>query len=571
MSKESSDWYDGCVADQEWRLNHMYFILNKDGQVERFRMNWAQKQIYAKMWHRNAILKARQLGMSTFTSILMLDNAIHRRNFKAGIIDKGLPDGEEKIGKMRFAAQCMLEPPDAVQDDFIDDEKVREEIALHTQAVIKGVLKKGKVEETFMSQKVELANGSRIVLGTSLRGGTLQMLHVSEFGSIAANNPGKALEILSGGVNAVPKDGVVIIESTHEGGKYGENYRIMKQAMEMRGKKLSPLDYKFFFFPWYEQAEYRLEGGEPSEYLSEYFAGLEAQGIVLDNAQKAWYSVQEKIFGYRVKTEYPTTPDEAFMQQVHGALYGSIISRLRSQGRMAAEFEADIYSPLYVSWDIGMTDYTAMWLVQPLAGKFYVIDYYCANDQGTAHYINKVREWEREYNQLITLNILPHDAAPPRDWDNPNSSYQMKLIKAGFSTVVLPKTQDVWRGVYLVKDILPYCVFHKRCSESIVVNGIEYMSGVDALENYQSGKTGANGVERTTPLHDLTSHGADAFRYFAEGFSAGYVNKDKPGRYNPDIGEAVEYKPRVCNGLPSAWRRSSLLGKRQVANHFVRQ
>lgn len=571
MSDSDKEWYEGCVANQEWRLNHMYFILNKDGQIERFRMNWAQRQIYAKMWHRNAILKARQLGMSTFTSILMLDNAIHRRNFKAGIIDKGLPDGEEKIGKMRFAAQCMLEPPESVQDDFIEDEKVREEIAFHTQAVIKGVLKKGKVDDTFMAQKVELANGSRIVLGTSLRGGTLQMLHVSEFGSIAANNPGKALEILSGGVNAVPKDGVVIIESTHEGGKYGENYRIMKQAMEMRGKKLSPLDYKFFFFPWYEQAEYRLEGGEPSEYLEEYFAGLERDGIKLDKAQKAWYSVQEKIFGYRVKTEYPTTPEEAFMQQVHGALYGSIISRLRSQGRMAAEFEADIYAPLYVSWDIGMTDYTAMWLVQPLAGKFYVVDYYCANDQGTAHYINKVREWEKEYNQLITLNILPHDAAPPKDWDNPNSSYQMKLIKAGFSTVVLHKTQDVWKGVYLVKDILPYCVFHKRCSEPIVVNGIEYMSGVDSLENYQAGKTGANGVERTTPLHDLTSHGADAFRYFAEGFSAGYVSKDKPGRYNPDLDDTVEHKPRVCKGLPSVWRRSALLGKRQFANTFVRQ
>lgn len=27
-------------------------------------------------------------------------------------------------------------------------------------------------------------------------------------------------------------NGVVIMESTHEGGRYGENYRLMKEAME---------------------------------------------------------------------------------------------------------------------------------------------------------------------------------------------------------------------------------------------------------------------------------------------------------------------------------------------------
>ena len=60
----------------------------------------------------------------------------------------------------------------------------------------------------------------------------MNILHVSEFGWVANNNPAKALEILSGGVNAVPMNGVVIMESTHEGGRYGENYRLMKEAME---------------------------------------------------------------------------------------------------------------------------------------------------------------------------------------------------------------------------------------------------------------------------------------------------------------------------------------------------
>lgn len=556
------DWYPGCVNDQLWRLNHMYFILDKQGATRRFKLNWAQEQIYKNRWNRNAILKARQLGMSTFTSILMLDMCIHYPNFKAGIIDKSLPDGEEKLAKIKFAAQCMLNAPEFVKDEFVTDAEAREAIAMHNQAMISQMLVRsqeggeGKIDKTILAQKAEFANGSKIVLGTSLRGGTLQFLHVSEFGSIAANNPSKALEILSGGVNAVPADGLVIIESTHEGGKYGENYRIMKNAMEMSGKRLTQIDYRFFFFPWWKQAEYALPGEGHAEYLDEYFESLEAQGISLSPGQKKWYSIQEKTFGYRVKTEYPSTPEEAFTQQVDGSLYGSIISRLRYQGRMAADFEADPYAPLYVSWDIGMSDYTSMWIVQPVAGRFHVLDYYCANDHDVPHYINKVLEWEAFFGKRVVRHLLPHDAKVERDWGNPMSSFQMKLISAGFNTVVLPKTSNVWDGIFTVKDLLPHFTFHKRCSEPIVVDGKEYMSGVDALENYQSGRLGANGVERTTPLHDLTSHGADAFRYFVEGYTAGLVLKDAPEGGNGafyvrrDSEEAI-----VCKGVPALWSK----------------
>ena len=29
---ESEHWYKDCVNDQYWRLNHMYYILDKDGR-----------------------------------------------------------------------------------------------------------------------------------------------------------------------------------------------------------------------------------------------------------------------------------------------------------------------------------------------------------------------------------------------------------------------------------------------------------------------------------------------------------------------------------------------------------
>lgn len=566
MSKkkeQSTEWYDRCWEDQWWRLSHIYYILDKNGRVVRFKPNWAQEDLYRNLWHRNLILKARQLGMSTFTSLYMLDCCLHKRNFQAGIIDKSLPDAVEKLAKVRTALRYMLEPPRYdEQYDHVKSAEARKAIANYAQAIASAALIKtttnpaGSVDATVLQEKATFANGGGIRIGTSLRGGTLQLLHVSEFGYIANNNPTKATEILSGGVNAVSQENIVIMESTHEGGKYGEHYRIMRSAMDKQGTTLTPMDYRFFFFPWWRQAEYSVAGEGHAEYADEYFKELEGRGIVLNEQQKRWYCAQEQMFGYRVKTEYPSTPEEAFTQQVEGAIYGSIISSLRSMGHMAQDFEVDGYYPLYVSWDLGSSDYTSMWLIQPRRHKFYVVDYYCANKQRVPHYLNKVREWEKKYGQHIELNILPHDGNHLTG--AAEVTYQEKFSEAGYVTAVVPKTQSVWLGINHTKDVLKSCIFHKRCSEPIRVDGFEYMSGVDALENYQSGRLGANGVERVMPLHDLTSHGSDAFRTFAEAYTMGWVSSDSSERrydprHSPDGENWGEPDNATCDGVPDFW------------------
>jgi hypothetical protein len=48
-----------------------------------------------------------------------------------------------------------------------------------------------------------LSNGSRIQVGTSMRGDTLQWLLITEFGKICAKYPEKAREIITGALNTV--------------------------------------------------------------------------------------------------------------------------------------------------------------------------------------------------------------------------------------------------------------------------------------------------------------------------------------------------------------------------------
>lgn len=504
------------LSDRMWRLNHLYWIINKDGLMQRFQLNWAQQKLHQELWYRNDILKARQLGISTYVAMLMLDMSLFRSNFHCGIIDKSLVDGTGKISKIDLAYKSL---------DYAPDNPTEEDIALAEL----GRFIKGEIQVKSSKTTISFSNGSRITAGTSLRGGTFQFLHVSELGYVAAHAPLRAREIVTGAMNAVSKDGVIIRESTHEGGKFGLNYEMTKASMEMVGKPLSSLDWKFFFFPWWKNPEYTLEPGERKEEhfqedLQKYFEDLKLRcGITLRYDQKLWYASQAKTFGGLVRQEYPSTPEEAFQALVEGSIYGSHLDSLRSQGRLCAEFEKDDLAPYYVSWDIGMADYMCLWLWQVRGdGKFYVMDCLQANDKPLEWYINFIRkEWEVEFGPIYK-HLLPHDAGRR---DPHGISFDAHLRRAGFRVSVVPRTPDVWAGIFSVRRLLNHCIFHERCSRPLKIDGVEYMSGVNALENYQKAPSGAHGVERDTPLHNRCSHAADGFRTFAEAYEKGLVGK----------------------------------------------
>jgi hypothetical protein len=67
------------------------------------------------------------------------------------------------------------------------------------------------------ADELVFANNSSIRVSTSMRSGTLQYLHVSEYGQLCSRYPDKAREIRTGALNTVQAGQVVFIESTAEG------------------------------------------------------------------------------------------------------------------------------------------------------------------------------------------------------------------------------------------------------------------------------------------------------------------------------------------------------------------
>lgn len=80
------------LRDPRWRLSHLYKITDKAGKEVRFVPNWAQSQLLDDMHNQNLVLKARQLGFSTFITLYALDRCIFEKNYRAGVIAHNLDD-----------------------------------------------------------------------------------------------------------------------------------------------------------------------------------------------------------------------------------------------------------------------------------------------------------------------------------------------------------------------------------------------------------------------------------------------------------------------------------------------
>ena len=67
----SHQTFNETLGDWRWRLNNLYWIADKEGRRVRFQMNWAQEALFNEMHHLNVILKARQLGFTTFIQLFI--------------------------------------------------------------------------------------------------------------------------------------------------------------------------------------------------------------------------------------------------------------------------------------------------------------------------------------------------------------------------------------------------------------------------------------------------------------------------------------------------------------------
>lgn len=90
-------------------MSNLYYIKDKSGNKVLFKPNWAQLQLM-NPHYLNIILKARQLGVTTFHALLFLDTCLFNHNVNAAIIADTKPNAKEIfIDKVKFAYDNLPE------------------------------------------------------------------------------------------------------------------------------------------------------------------------------------------------------------------------------------------------------------------------------------------------------------------------------------------------------------------------------------------------------------------------------------------------------------------------------
>lgn len=463
-------------GDRKWRLNHLYFIKDANGKKVQFKMNPVQEYLHDHLWFRNIIPKARKLGVSTFFSILNLDQIIFSENKTAGIIAHRQEDQKRLFrNNIQFAVE-QLHP-------WLKQIVGKPEISSANELVFK--------------------NGGTIFVSLTTRGQTPNYLHVSEYGYICKHSPDKAEEILSGAINSVAIGNMVSIESTAEG-KNGHFYDLCMAAERKRvtGEQLTPLDFKMFFFPWYLDPQYALNEADwvtiPKDF-EEYFAQLKRmENIKLTDGQKRWYVKMAETNQDHRFSQFPSTLDEAFSVSLEGAYYGKYVNAVYAENRVGF-FPIDPTYPVDTAWDLGINDSTAVVFFQSIGPEIRFVDFYESSNVGLEHYANVLRTKGYRYGK----HILPHDVNV-RDLSTGVARINM-LYELGLQNIIVAPKIFIADGIEKVRLLFPRFRFDKSKAAPVL----------DALQTYRKQWDDGKGTWSDSPFHGPESHVADAVRTLA--------------------------------------------------------
>lgn len=481
-----ADFLDLCAERWPDKLARLkggfYTIMDENGEASPFHLRPLQEKFLEEQHGFDLLLKARQLGFTTVIQLDYLDDCLFIPNTAAGVIAHNREDAEAFFdNKIRFAY-------DNLPDEF-------KEAVPATQDSVRAM---------------RFGNGSSIRVGTSLRSGTFQRLHISEYGKLCAKFPEKAREVKSGALNTVHVGQKIRIESTAEGHS-GHFFDLCKKAQDklLAEAHLTPLDFKFHFFGWYLDSKYQLpdDVGETREF-AEYFDALEKEGIELTRQQRAWYVKKSEQQDDDMKREFPSTPKEAFEASVEGAYFAKQMTKMRQEKRICRIPILDM--PVDTSWDLGVNDNMTITFWQTVGMERRAIDYYENSGEGWAHYYGVLAE--KGYN--YRLHYGPHDIEH-RMLDQTAKTRQQHAEEAGIKPwQVVSRIPDEITGIDASRAFLAQVYLdEERCARLI-----------DCLDNYRKEWDDKLGVFKDRPRHDEYSHGYKSLETYAVGQPTSPVN-----------------------------------------------
>lgn len=454
-----------------WRLNNLYTIVNKWAKKQIFKMNYSQFYVYSlKVLHpRTIILKSRQQGISTLFLIDFYDDMLVIPDLSVGMMAQDKP-----------AAKKLLERVKLLESEL--NPAIKEFLELQTV--------------TDNTDELGFSNGSKMYIRTSFRSTTLQRLHVSEYGKIAAEYPEKIEELKTGTLQALAQGNIAIIESTAEG---HNDFKLQwdKSVLNKAIGALSPLDFQPIFLSWLEDPDCRLDFEKPIDQTAEKY--FEELGKPVSLKQKWFWIAKREELGARVYQEYPATPDEAFQLDVEGAYYMNEYRTLKIQPNLYNEQLA-----VHLTVDLGMNDDfpVIFWQKWP-DGHIKIIGEYVSNNNGLQHYANVCKALSLAKGWCFGRTYVPHDVKV-KEMTSDKTRWET-MVKLGFRPILV-KRHKLADGIEITRQFLKKVEVDSSCTMVL-----------STIQNYRKKYDKKFGIYLDEPVHDVYSHPADALRQLAVG------------------------------------------------------
>jgi phage terminase large subunit len=199
----------------------------------------------------------------------------------------------------------------------------------------------------------------------------------------------------------------------------------------------------------------------------------------------------------------------SFIGNIQGSIYGDIISSLEDK-KQITRVPVDPSYQVNVAWDLGFNDATSLIFFQQIGHMIHIVDFYENTNEPLPHYAEVIKE--KDY--VIGQNYGPHDLEQTEFGSGKTRrevAYQM-----GLRFKVAPRMQ-IEDGIHAVKMLLPRCLIDvDNCSKLI-----------NALRHYHRKFSDKERTYKIKPVHDWSSHAADALRTLATGITENKFNQNK--------------------------------------------
>ena len=266
---------------------------------------------------------------------------------------------------------------------------------------------------------------------------------------------------------------------------------------------------------------YQIAKSNPQEWYAELLT-------VHDTKHISWDEIQKEIDSGEISEDLAAQEYLCdFDLGIDGSYYGKYIDKMRLEGRLSTVSWLPSHK-VETAWDLGFSDNCCIIFFQRVGQAVHIIDTYENSQEGLEHYAKVLENKPYSYSR----HWAPHDIAV-REFGSGLSRVEKARqlgikfeIKDNGTSSALPNL-SIMDGIEAVRSsFVRMWIDDKKCAGLI-----------RSLENYRREWDKKHKVYKDNPLHDASSHMADAMRYLCLSLS-----KSKDGQTTPEELRAMHRK-----------------------------